>query len=140
MAGTIAVESESGVGTTFTVELPRAEDPLAALEAVPAGPAPQAGRTATILYIEDNLANLKLVERALARRPGLTMLEATHGRRGLELARERRPDLVLLDLHLPESPARCSTAGLEPRRGSVVVVAQQRQGRVHPLPARRATT
>ena len=101
-AGTISVTSTTGVGSTFTVELPRADDPLAALDAIPADCAAEAGHTATILYIEDNLANLQLVRRALARQPGLTMLEATHGRRGLELAREQRPDLVLLDLHLPD--------------------------------------
>jgi CheY-like chemotaxis protein len=102
MEGTIAVTSDVGEGSTFTVELPRADDPLAALEETGPGLPAAAGRTATVLYIEDNLANLQLVKRALARQPGLTVLEATHGEAGLEIARTSRPDLVLLDLHLPD--------------------------------------
>ena len=102
MDGTIALTSAVGEGSTFTVELPRADDPLAALDVAAPGLPAAAGRTATVLYIEDNLANLQLVKRALARQPGLTVLEATHGEAGLEIARARRPDLVLLDLHLPD--------------------------------------
>ncbi|MGH7554503.1 MAG: response regulator [Longimicrobiales bacterium] len=57
---------------------------------------------ATLLYIEDNLANLSLVETFLAFRPGWRVIPALQGGIGLELARESRPDLVLLDLHLPD--------------------------------------
>jgi CheY-like chemotaxis protein len=56
----------------------------------------------TILYIEDNAANLRLVELALARRPHARLLSADRGQLGLELARQRRPDLILLDIHLPD--------------------------------------
>jgi PAS domain S-box-containing protein len=104
MGGTIAVESAPGAGSTFTFRLPAAEDPLAALEGAPDPAEPVSTRPATVLYVEDNLANLRLVERALARRPELEVLTATRGQHGLELARERRPDLVLLDLHLPDLP------------------------------------
>lgn len=55
----------------------------------------------TLLYIEDNLPNLRLVERILDRRPAIKLLTATRGERGIELAREHQPDLVLLDLQLP---------------------------------------
>jgi len=55
-----------------------------------------------VLYVEDNLANVDLVERILLRRPGVELLTAMQGGLGVELAREHRPDLVLLDLHLPD--------------------------------------
>ena len=57
----------------------------------------------TVLYIEDNLSNLRLVERILVRRPEITLLHSPQGQLGLELAREHRPDLILLDLHLPDT-------------------------------------
>ena len=57
-----------------------------------------------VLYIEDNVSNLRLVEQVLGRRPQTTLLSAMQGQLGLELAREHRPDLILLDLHLPEVP------------------------------------
>ncbi len=56
----------------------------------------------TLLYVEDNLANLSLVETFLQMRPGWKLVPALQGRFGVELAREHRPDLVLLDLHLPD--------------------------------------
>jgi CheY-like chemotaxis protein len=56
----------------------------------------------TVLYVEDNLANLRLVERLVALRPSVRLLVAMQGGLGLELAREHRPDLMLLDLHLPD--------------------------------------
>jgi CheY-like chemotaxis protein len=59
-------------------------------------------RPATILYIEDNIANLRLMERVLSRRPAITLLSAVDGRRGLARALDERPDVVLLDLHLPD--------------------------------------
>jgi CheY-like chemotaxis protein len=66
----------------------------------PAGQTPEI--CGTILCIEDNAANLRLVERILGLRPGLTLLSAMDGRHGLELARAHRPRLILLDLHLPD--------------------------------------
>ena len=60
-------------------------------------------RRRTVLYIEDNLANLELVERSCCRTGrAITLLPAMQGQLGLELAREHRPDLILLDLHLPD--------------------------------------
>jgi CheY-like chemotaxis protein len=58
----------------------------------------------TILYVEDNLANLDLVETILNDRPEIDLIPALQGRLGLQLAREHRPDLILLDLHLPDLP------------------------------------
>lgn len=56
----------------------------------------------TILYIEDNRSNLELVQRVLARRPEVSLLVAMQGQPGLEMARTQAPDLILLDLHLPD--------------------------------------
>ena len=60
--------------------------------------------TATLLYVEDNLANLSLVETILLSRPGWHTVPALQGQLGVELAREHQPDIVLLDLHLPDIP------------------------------------
>jgi CheY-like chemotaxis protein len=56
----------------------------------------------TVLYVEDNPSNVALVERVLARRPGVRLLVALEGGVGMEMAKEHQPDLVLLDMHLPD--------------------------------------
>jgi PAS domain S-box-containing protein len=107
MGGTLSVESTVGVGSTFRIELPATPGPLARLEesgsrgeqalSLSVGPTPR-----TILYIEDNLANWSLVEAIFADHPEIRLVPALQGRLGLELAREHLPDLILLDLHLPD--------------------------------------
>jgi len=106
MRGTIGVESTVGQGSLFWVELLRAEPPQLAVEANP----PAAGEAApvladpalrTLLYVEDNPANLKLVEQLVARRPNLRLLSAGNATLGIELAREHRPDVILMDINLP---------------------------------------
>jgi PAS domain S-box-containing protein len=107
MGGTITVESTVGRGTTLTVELQRANGPPELEEGALAADTHEGPRDdirGTVLYIEDNLSNLRLVERILARRPGVTLLSAMQGRRGLELARDHCPSLIILDLHLPDMP------------------------------------
>jgi len=56
----------------------------------------------TVVYIEDNLASLRLVQQVAARRPGVHLVHAMHGQVGLDLVSSMRPDLILLDLHLPD--------------------------------------
>src|SRR5579862_6378041 len=56
----------------------------------------------TVLYVEDNPTNVLLVERVLSRRPAVRLLVATRGDQGFELALAHHPDLILLDLHLPD--------------------------------------
>jgi len=105
MEGRLELEDSSPAGTVFRMELPLASDPAASLERAPAlaGAGSAADHApATLLYVEDNLANLSLVETILLSRPAWTTLPALQGRRGVDLARERVPDLVLLDLHLPD--------------------------------------
>ena len=55
----------------------------------------------TLLYVEDNPANLKLVEQLIARRPALRLLTAVDGNQGIQLARAHQPDVILMDINLP---------------------------------------
>ena len=98
MGGRLSVESELGVGTTFTAELPlQAADQVG--DHVPAGPA----TSGSILYVDDTEENLRLVESVLAKmRPGVELRTADHGVEAAALAEERPPDLLLLDLNLPD--------------------------------------
>jgi PAS domain S-box-containing protein len=105
MGGTLELESTGPEGSVFRLGLLGAANPLRRAEEIPA-PVEDAGEhgTAMLLYVEDNLANLSLVETFLQMRPGWKLVPALQGRFGVELAREHRPDLVLLDLHLPDIP------------------------------------
>ena len=101
MGSTLEVQSAPGQGSTFTItlaavpapELPEEHEEEAAVSII---------GDRKILYIEDNLDSLRLIERLLARYTKVTVLPAMQGSIGLELAREHLPDLVLLDLHLPD--------------------------------------
>jgi CheY-like chemotaxis protein len=108
MGGTLELASVPQQGSSFWVELPLAEAPeLGAGQE--AGSAPEQGKAEptgpalTVLYIEDNVSNLQLVERVMQRR-GIALISAMRPQLGLDLAGEHRPDLVLLDLHLPDMP------------------------------------
>jgi PAS domain S-box-containing protein len=106
MGGTLSVESEVGVGTTFAVELVSATEADGGITDALAVPVPAADGAmvdpCTILYVEDNPANFRLVERIFEAYPAVNLVGATDGRTGIELATEAPPDLVLLDLHLPD--------------------------------------
>jgi signal transduction histidine kinase/CheY-like chemotaxis protein len=114
MEGHLTAASIPGEGTTFTVTLPRAADIVPAADddtaSVPVPvpvPVPRtgtedlAGTDLSVLYIEDNPANIEVVCRFMRTRPGVRLQSATSGQAGLALAAQEIPDLILLDLHLP---------------------------------------
>ncbi|MDP1831856.1 MAG: ATP-binding protein, partial [Geothrix sp.] len=107
MGGSIGVESTVGVGSVFWFELSSVAAPCLALkvltpEAIETGQGEPAALRRTLLYVEDNPANLLLVEQLIGRRPDLHLLTAVNGRLGIELARKQRPELILMDINLPD--------------------------------------
>jgi CheY-like chemotaxis protein/two-component sensor histidine kinase len=106
MGGALELDSTSDEGSVFRVDLDPAEDPLHEATTHTGAwriPVPEgSGEPATLLYVEDNLANLSLVEQILEARPEWRLVPALQGQLGVDLAREHTPDVVLLDLHLPD--------------------------------------
>jgi PAS domain S-box-containing protein len=106
MGGIIGVESTVGVGSVFWCELLSAVAPKLAVQSGEAGALVQLQASAdalprTLLYIEDNPANMQLVEQLIARYPLMRLLTAVDGTLGIELARATQPDVILMDINLP---------------------------------------
>jgi CheY-like chemotaxis protein len=106
MGGRIGVQSAPGQGSEFWLELPRASTADQAPAAEPSAPrvplAPLQLRPATVLCVEDNEVNLVLIEQIMARHPMLRLVTATTATEGRLRARELQPDLMLLDIGLPD--------------------------------------
>jgi signal transduction histidine kinase/ActR/RegA family two-component response regulator len=108
MKGQLTASSVLGQGAAFAVSLPRAPDliyvpaPSPAPAAPAAGPHAPAGAGLTVLYIEDNPANVEVITRFLRSRPAMRLVSAISGRAGLECAVRDVPDIILLDLNLPD--------------------------------------
>jgi PAS domain S-box-containing protein len=107
MGGQIGVESSVGIGTVFWVEFDAAGAPTLALDNIDddllerRSQVRKASVQPTLLYVEDNPANLALVEQLIARRGDLKLLTAVDGHLGIELARAYLPDVILMDINLP---------------------------------------
>lgn len=106
MGGTIDMESEEGQGSIFWVELPEAASEPGSLsheveQVKTVGVAAIDEYRYTVLYIEDNPANLRLVAQILGRNPQLQLMTAHTPELGLELASAHHPELILLDINLP---------------------------------------
>ena len=107
MGGDLSATSEFGHGSVFTATIPLTTGPVdpqldAARWHPPAGEDRSQEPSRTLLYIEDNSSNVELMERLVQRRASWHLLVAGHGALGLELAAANTPDLILLDLHLPD--------------------------------------
>jgi PAS domain S-box-containing protein len=106
MGGAIGVESTVGIGSVFWIELnltakPQPSDIASTTAPIALEQRPAGTRSRTLLYVEDNPANLMLVEDLVARRPGIRLLTAGDAHRGIEIARASLPDVILMDINLP---------------------------------------
>lgn len=107
MNGSVGAESEIGIGSRFWIELPCAQTGEAEPVEQPTAAHPRPNAPATLLYIEDDTLSQKLLGAVLTRkRPQYKLLTASTGAVGMALARESKPDLILLDQQLPDEHRR----------------------------------
>jgi PAS domain S-box-containing protein len=132
MGGEIGVDSSVGVGSVFWVEFSAASAPVAALDhvelsAIERRPLPlrEPGDLPTLLYVEDNPANLALVQQLIGRRGDLKLLTAIDAHLGIELARAYLPDVILMDINLPGMSGfgALKVLGDDPRTAHIPVLA-----------------
>lgn len=101
MNGTIGVKSAAGTGSTFWIEIPCADTTTTITQPDTATESGACATARTLLYIEDNPANLRLVKKIISTHKGLALLDAHTAELGLEIARAYQPELILLDINLP---------------------------------------
>jgi PAS domain S-box-containing protein len=103
IGGSLGVESEPGTGSTFWLDLPLATTSTDFAEVeLDVAAQPESNAVLTVLYIEDNIGNVRLLERLLVHKPNVRLITSLEGRLGLQLAQQHRPDLILLDVHMPD--------------------------------------
>jgi CheY-like chemotaxis protein len=112
MGGNLGVKSTEGEGSTFWVDMPLARytnqarlnelSNESANESASDNHIPEIKDKQMVLYIEDNPANLKVVEALFQYHSNLYLLTASNGRSGIEQARQYQPNVILLDIHLPD--------------------------------------
>ncbi len=140
MGGTLRATSRVGVGTVFTASISLDVNEPRPLKSHPAQPSepgsPVGGAVAlTLIYIEDSASNAQLVRRLVTLRPQWRLIEADHGAEGLELAVSSSPDLVLMDLHLPDMQGIDVLERLlaDPRSGQAAVVVVSADANPHQI-------
>jgi len=127
MGGSLVARSDPGHGSVFSIELAQGKDvvDVEAQSQVPAASKLSGQETnSVVLCIEDNLSNLRLFEAILESRPNVRLISAMQGTMGLDLARQNQPNLVILDLHLPDIPGSEVLASLQasPTTRSIPVI------------------
>jgi CheY-like chemotaxis protein len=106
MHGAIGVESKEDTGSTFWIELdthhePSAASPAPSAKPIDEPPPPARPRPRILLYVEDNMANMRLIEQLIARHPEMRLLTAPNGLIGIDIARTSMPHVILMDINLP---------------------------------------
>ncbi len=107
MGGVVGVESTVGVGSVFWFELTSVAEPHLSMEGGAGAPlarphVPRGERLRTLLSVEDNPANMRLIEQLIARHADIRLLTAVNGNSGIEIARVSQPDAILMDINLPD--------------------------------------
>ncbi len=127
MGGVLDVVSTVGTGSTFTVTLASAKGTAERLESSDGDSSGATARVVAerlVLYVEDNLASVTLVEQIMTLRSGISVTSVMQGRLGLEFAREHHPNLILLDLNLPDMTGKelLSELKMDPRTADIPVL------------------